>query len=195
MVRGRLPMLTGNQGKSRHNSSRRLFVWVEHFSLCRKKGYSGTAIFAQNEPTAVQEDFQPEDHVGEGRAITLDTGDFYLVNTYVPNAQGELARLPYRMEWDRDLRTYLQQLDKRKPVILCGDLNVAHNEIDIARPDANRRSPGFSDEEREGMNQLLDAGFIDTFAACTPMNRDTTHGGATGVAPVSETSDGDLTIL
>ena len=91
MVRGRLPMLTGNQGKSRHNSSRRLFVWVEHFSLCRKKGYSGTAIFAQNEPTAVQEDFQPEDHVGEGRAITLDTGDFYLVNTYVPNAQGELA--------------------------------------------------------------------------------------------------------
>ena len=143
------------------------FGWST-FHCAEKKGYSGTAIFAQNKPTAVQEDFQPEDHVGEGRAITLDTGDFYLVNTYVPNAQGELARLPYRMEWDRDLRTYLQQLDKRKPVILCGDLNVAHNEIDIARPDANRRSPGFSDEEREGMNQLLGAGFIDTFRCLHP---------------------------
>ncbi len=143
------------------------FGWST-FHCADKKGYSGTAIFARQEPAAAQEDFPPEAHVGEGRAITVDAGDFFLVNTYVPNAQGGLARLPYRMQWDRDLRAYLQQLDKRKPVILCGDLNVAHEEIDIARPDANRQSPGFSDEERQGMTELLGAGFVDTFRHLHP---------------------------
>ena len=143
------------------------FGW-KTFHSAIKKGYSGTAIFAQDEPIAVQEDFPPEAHIGEGRAITVETEDFFLVNTYVPNAQGALARLPYRMEWDRDLRAYLQLLDKRKPVILCGDLNVAHEEIDIARPDSNHFSPGFSDEERDGMSQLLSAGFTDTFRHLHP---------------------------
>ena len=143
------------------------FGW-KTFHSAEKKGYSGTAVFGQDEPIATQEDFHPEVHVGEGRTITVETKDFFLVNTYVPNAQGELARLPYRTEWDRDLRNYLQLLDQKKPVILCGDLNVAHKEIDIARPDANRKSPGFSDEERDGMTQLLDVGFIDTFRHLHP---------------------------
>jgi len=143
------------------------FGWKFYHSA-DKKGYSGTAVFAQEEPAAAQEDFPPETHTGEGRAITVDAGEFYLVNTYVPNAQGGLARLPYRMEWDRDLRTYLQQLDKRKPIILCGDLNVAHQEIDIARPDSNHKSPGFSDQERDGMTALLEAGFTDSFRHLHP---------------------------
>lgn len=143
------------------------FAW-KTFHSAEKKGYSGTAVFAQEEPLAAQEDFPPADHAGEGRAITIETQDFFLVNTYVPNAQGGLARLPYRMQWDQDLRAYLQVLDKRKPVILCGDLNVAHEEIDIARPSANRNSPGFSDEERSGMTHLLEAGFVDTFRHLHP---------------------------
>ena len=141
------------------------YDWNTHH-CADKKGYSGTAIYSDSEPIATYQDF-PE-HEGEGRTLTIETPHFFLVNTYVPNAQAELARLPYRLEWDKSLRQHLQELDQTKPIILCGDLNVAHQEIDIARPDANRRSPGFSDEERESLTQHLNIGLIDTFRHLHP---------------------------
>lgn len=128
-----------------------------------KKGYSGTAIFTKHKPLAVTYGIMHEQHEGEGRAITLEMEHFYLVNVYTPNAQSELARLDYRMQWEDDFRQYLLTLDQQKPVILCGDLNVAHQEIDLKNPKPNRGKAGFSDQEREKMTQLLDRGFIDTF--------------------------------
>jgi exodeoxyribonuclease III len=134
-----------------------------HFSAAVKKGYSGTAVFTRVAPLSVVEGIGLADHDQEGRTLTVEFADFYLVNVYVPNAQHELARLPYRQRWDGDFLQYLKTLEKQKPVITCGDLNVAHQEIDLARPKANVGNPGFSDEERAGFEALLKAGFIDTF--------------------------------
>ena len=133
-----------------------------------KKGYSGTAVFAKKEPLGVQYGLGMDEHDHEGRAITLEYEDFYLLNVYTPNAQRELARLDYRMQWEDALRNYIKQLDAKKPVIYCGDLNCAHNEIDLKNPKTNRRSAGFSDEERAKFTQLLDSGFTDTFRYLYP---------------------------
>jgi exodeoxyribonuclease-3 len=128
-----------------------------------KKGYSGTAIFTRHAPLAVSYGIGIDEHDQEGRVITAEFADFHLVNVYVPNAQNELARLPYRQRWDRDFLAHLRTLEKTKPVIVCGDLNVAHEPIDLARPKENVGNPGFSDEERDGFRACLTAGFIDTF--------------------------------
>ncbi len=133
-----------------------------------KPGYSGTAIFTKHKPDNVMMGLGIEEHDCEGRVITLEYPDFFLVNVYTVNAQDGLRRLPYRLEWDTAFRNHLNQLAKSKPVIFCGDLNVAHKEIDLARPESNRNSPGFSDEERASFSQLLDSGFIDTFRHLYP---------------------------
>ena len=133
-----------------------------------KKGYSGTAIFTRWEPLSVAYGMDMDKHDHEGRLITLEYPDFWLVNCYTPNAQGELARLDYRMEWEDDLRDYLMSLDRTKPVVYCGDLNVAHQEIDLKNPKTNRQNPGFSDEEREKMTRLLSSGFTDSFRYLYP---------------------------
>ena len=133
-----------------------------------KKGYSGTAIFTKHEPIAVSYGIGIPEHDTEGRAITLEYEDFFLLCVYTPNAQRELARLDYRMAWEDALRDYIKSLDEKKPVIYCGDLNVAHNEIDLKNPKSNRQSAGFSDEERAKFTELLDAGFTDTFRALYP---------------------------
>jgi exodeoxyribonuclease-3 len=128
-----------------------------------KKGYSGTAVFTRHQPVNVFYGIGIAAHDQEGRVITVEFADYYLVNVYVPNAQHELVRLPYRQSWDRDFLAYLQTLEKAKPVIVCGDLNVAHEEIDLARPKENVGNPGFTNEERDGFRAFLSAGFIDTF--------------------------------
>lgn len=128
-----------------------------------KKGYSGTAIFTRVKPLSVTYGLGIDLHDHEGRVITAEYDDFYLVTAYVPNSQDELRRLDYRMQWDRDLLAYLKRLEQRKPVVLCGDLNVAHREIDLKNPKSNRRNAGFTDEERAGFQSMLDAGFVDTF--------------------------------
>ena len=129
-----------------------------------KKGYSGTAVLTKEKPVSVSYDLGFEDrHNTEGRAITVEYPDYYLVCVYVPNAQDGLKRIDYRMEWEDDFRAYLKKLEETKPVIICGDLNVAHKEIDLKNPKTNRKNAGFTDEEREKMTTLLEAGFIDTF--------------------------------
>ena len=128
-----------------------------------KKGYSGTAIFTRIKPLNVTYGMGIEEHDHEGRVITMEFNDFYLVNEYVPNAKQDLSRLGYRMVWEDELRKYLKNLEKTKPVVLCGDLNVAHNEIDLKNASANRGNAGFTDEERQKFTELLDAGFIDTY--------------------------------
>jgi exodeoxyribonuclease-3 len=133
-----------------------------------RKGYSGTAVFTKLQPLSVTYGIGPEIHGTEGRAITLELERFFLVNVYVPNAQDGLTRLPYRMQWEDDLRAYLKALDEKKPVILCGDLNVAHNEIDLKNPKANRLNAGFSDEERGKLSELLSCGFVDAFRFLYP---------------------------
>jgi exodeoxyribonuclease-3 len=133
-----------------------------------KKGYSGTAIFTKDAPISLRMDFGEDEHRHEGRVITAEYQDFYLVCCYTPNSQDGLRRLPYRMEWEDAFRAYLCELDETKPVILCGDLNVAHEEIDLKNPKTNRKSAGFSDEEREKMTRLLDAGFTDTYRSLHP---------------------------
>ena len=135
----------------------------QYWNYAEKKGYSGTAIFTKHEPLSVSYGIGIEEHDKEGRVITLEYENFYLVTCYTPNSQNELARLPYRMQWEDDFRAYLQKLDESKPVILCGDLNVAHEEIDLKNPKTNRKNAGFSDEERAKMTELLGAGFTDTF--------------------------------
>ncbi len=142
--------------------------YVQYWNSAQKKGYSGTAVFAKNKPMNVQFGIGMEEHGAEGRAITLEYPAFYLVNVYTPNAQPELKRIGYRMRWEDDLRDYLCGLDAKKPVIYCGDLNVAHNEIDLKNPGPNRGQAGFSDEERGKMTQLLASGFTDTFRALYP---------------------------
>ena len=135
----------------------------QYWNYAEKKGYSGTAIFAKNEPLSVSYGIGIEEHDREGRVITLEYDNFYLVTCYTPNSQNELKRLPYRMQWEDDFREYLKTLDAKKPVVLCGDLNVAHNEIDLKNPKTNRKNAGFSDEERAKMTELLCSGFTDTF--------------------------------
>ncbi|MBE6953619.1 MAG: exodeoxyribonuclease III [Ruminococcaceae bacterium] len=133
-----------------------------------KKGYSGTAIFTRREPISVAYGLGIDEHDHEGRAITLEYDDFYLLNVYTPNAQRELARLSYRMTWEDALRAYIRALDAKKPVIYCGDLNVAHEEIDLKNPKTNHKSAGFSDEERGKFSELLASGFTDSFRALYP---------------------------
>ena len=133
-----------------------------------KKGYSGTAVFSKQKPISVKYGINKEEHDMEGRVILLEYKEFYLVNCYTPNSQRELTRLDYRMKWEDEFRTYLQELDKIKPVILCGDLNVAHKEIDLKNPKSNRHNAGFTDEERNKMTELLNAGFIDSFRYMYP---------------------------
>ena len=140
----------------------------QYWYSAKKKGYSGTAIFAKKEPLTVSYGLGIEEHDHEGRAITLEYEDFYLLCVYTPNAQRELARLPYRMEWEDALREYMKTLDSKKPVIYCGDLNVAHEEIDLKNPKTNHFSAGFSDEERGKFTELLQAGFKDTFRSLYP---------------------------
>ena len=139
-----------------------------YFNSADKKGYSGTAILTRTEPLSVTCDFGEDVHRHEGRIITAEYPDFYLVCCYTPNAQDGLRRLDYRMLWEDDLRAYLQSLDRVKPVVYCGDLNVAHEEIDLKNPRANRGNAGFSDEERAKMTELLAAGFTDTFRFLYP---------------------------
>ncbi len=137
--------------------------YFQYWNYAEKKGYSGTAVFTRKKPLSVALGIGIPGHDTEGRVITLEYEDFYLVTCYTPNSQDGLKRLPYRMQWEDDFRSYLKKLDTAKPVILCGDLNVAHREIDLKNPKTNRKNAGFSDEEREKMTQLLDAGFTDTF--------------------------------
>ena len=137
--------------------------YYQYWNYAKKKGYSGTAIFTKKEPINVTYGINIEEHDQEGRVITLEFEDFYMVTVYTPNSQNELKRLDYRMKWEDDFRSYLKKLDEIKPVIVCGDLNVAHKEIDLKNPKTNRKNAGFTDEERNKFTQLLDEGFIDTF--------------------------------
>jgi len=144
----------------------------QYWNYAEKKGYSGTAVFTKIKPISVKYGIGMEEHDQEGRVITLEYQDFYLVNAYIPNSQRELARLDYRMKWEDDFRNYLMELDNVKPIVYCGDLNVAHKEIDLKNPKANRRNAGFTDEEREKMTKLLDSGFIDSFSYFFPYKED-----------------------
>ena len=137
--------------------------YYQYWNYAEKKGYSGTAIFTKHEPLSVSYGIGIEEHDKEGRVITLEYNDFYMITCYTPNSQNELARLPYRMTWEDAFLAYLKDLDAKKPIILCGDLNVAHKEIDLKNPKTNRHNAGFTDEERGKMTTLLDAGFTDTF--------------------------------
>lgn len=141
-------------------------AYKEFFSNAEKKGYSGTAIFAKEEPQTVQINFGQ--HTDEGRAVILEYEGFYLVNVYVPNAQDKLKRIDYRMKWEDDFRNFVLELDQKKPVIICGDMNVAVEEIDLKNPKTNRGNAGFSDQERDKMRQLQAAGFVDTFRYLYP---------------------------
>ena len=140
----------------------------QYWNYAEKKGYSGTAIFAKQEPLSVRYGVGVEQLDNEGRMVTLEYPEFFLVTCYTPNAQRELARLDHRLVWDEAFRNYLVALDQEKPVIICGDLNVAHQEIDLKNPKSNRGSAGFSDEERESFTKLLEAGFTDTFRYLNP---------------------------
>ena len=137
--------------------------YTSYWNYAEKKGYSGTAIFTRHQPLSVTYGLDIEHHDKDGRVITLEMEDFYLVTVYTPNSQDGLKRLDYRMTWEDDFRNYLLELDKKKPVIVCGDLNVAHKEIDLKNPKTNRMNAGFTDQEREKFQLLLDSGFIDTF--------------------------------
>lgn len=135
----------------------------QYWNYAEKKGYSGTAIFTKTEPLSVAYGIGVEEHDHEGRVITLEYPDFYFITVYTPNSQNELTRLDYRMKWEEDFLSYLKKLEENKPVIFCGDLNVAHNEIDLKNPKSNRKNAGFTDEERGRFTALMQAGFIDTF--------------------------------
>ena len=140
----------------------------QYWNYAEKKGYSGTAVFTRRQPLSVTYGFGDDVHRHEGRVITAEFEDFYLVCCYTPNSKDQLARLDYRMAWEDDIRDYLLELDAKKPVVYCGDLNVAHQEIDLKNPKSNRMNPGFSDEERAKMTRLLSSGFVDTFRALYP---------------------------
>ena len=140
----------------------------QYWNYAEKKGYSGTAVFCRREPLSVRRGIGVEEHDHEGRVLTLEFDDFYLVCCYTPNSQDGLKRLDYRMRWEDDFRAYLKGLEASKPVVLCGDLNVAHEEIDIKNPKSNRMNAGFTDQERAKMTDLLAAGFVDTFRALHP---------------------------
>lgn len=142
--------------------------YTSYWNYAERKGYSGTAIFTRHQPLGVTYGLGIDEHDYEGRVITLEMENFYLVTVYTPNSQDGLKRLDYRMTWDDDFRAYLQRLDEKKPVLVCGDLNVAHKEIDLKNPKTNRMNAGFTDQEREKFQLLLDAGFIDTFRQFYP---------------------------
>ena len=142
--------------------------YYDYWNYAQKKGYSGTAIFTKQKPLSVNYGINIEEHDTEGRVITLEFEDFYFVTVYTPNSQQELKRLEYRMKWEDDFRNYLKKLDETKPVIMCGDLNVAHQEIDLKNPKTNRKNAGFTDEERSKFTELLESGFIDTYRYFNP---------------------------
>lgn len=142
--------------------------YYEYWCYAQKKGYSGTAVFSKTEPLSVTYGLGLENHDQEGRIITLEFPDFYFVTVYTPNSQDGLARLDYRMEWEEAFKAYLQTLDQKKPVIVCGDMNVAHQEIDLKNPKQNRNNAGFTDQERDKFSALLQAGFVDTFRYLYP---------------------------
>ena len=142
--------------------------YESYWNYADKKGYSGTAIYTKHKPLSVTYGIDIDEHDHEGRVITLEMDDFYLVTVYTPNSQDGLRRLDYRMKWEDDFQAYLHRLDEKKPVIVCGDMNVAHQEIDLKNPKTNRKNAGFTDEEREKMTQLLSNGFIDTFRTLYP---------------------------
>lgn len=144
----------------------------QYWNYAKKKGYSGTAVFTKIKPLSVVNGIGIEEHDNEGRVITLEYKNSFLVNVYTPNAQRGLERLDYRMKWEDDFRNYLVELDKKKPVVVCGDMNVAHKEIDLKNPASNRRNAGFTDEEREKFTRLLEAGFIDSFRFFYPDKKD-----------------------
>lgn len=137
--------------------------YYQYWNYAEKKGYSGTALFTKEEPVSVFYGMGQEEHDHEGRVIAAEFKDYYVVTCYTPNSQNELARLPYRMEWEDAFRGYLKKLEETKPVIFCGDFNVAHKEIDLKNPKTNRKNAGFTDEEREKFSRLLEAGFLDTY--------------------------------
>ncbi|HBZ03139.1 MAG TPA: exodeoxyribonuclease III [Lachnospiraceae bacterium] len=140
----------------------------QYWNYAKKKGYSGTAVFTKKEPKEVIYGMGIEEHDQEGRLITLDMGNYFFVCVYVPNSQNELKRLDYRMKWEDDFRVFLDDLKSKKPVIVCGDMNVAHKEIDLKNPSSNHKNPGFTDEEREKMTMLLESGFNDSFRVLYP---------------------------
>ncbi|MDZ4993156.1 exodeoxyribonuclease III [Clostridium perfringens] len=142
--------------------------YYQYWNYAEKKGYSGTAIFTKKEPLNVYYGINIEHHDKEGRVITLEFEDFYMITVYTPNSQSELARLDYRMQWEDDFRNYLLDLSSKKGVVVCGDLNVAHKEIDLKNPKTNRKNAGFTDEERDKFSTLLSSGFIDTFRYFNP---------------------------
>lgn len=137
--------------------------YEQYWNFAEKKGYSGTAIFTKKKPLSVFYGMGIEEHDKEGRLITLEFEDFYMITVYTPNSQNELARLDYRMQWEEDFRAYLKGLEEKKPVIVCGDMNVAHQEIDLKNPKTNHKNAGFTDEERGKFSTLLESGFVDTF--------------------------------
>ena len=137
--------------------------YFQYFNSAEKKGYSGTAIFTKKEPLSVTKGIGAKEHDHEGRVITLEYANYYIVTVYTPNSQRELTRLDYRMEWENAFLAYIKKLEESKPVVFCGDLNVAHKEIDLKNPSTNHKSAGFTDEERQKFTELLEAGFIDTF--------------------------------
>lgn len=140
----------------------------QYWNYAERKGYSGTAVFTKKKPLSFTYGIGIEEHDKEGRVITLEFDDFYMVTVYTPNSKDQLARLEYRMKWENDFRDYLKSLEKKKPVIMCGDLNVAHKEIDLKNPKTNRKNAGFTDEEREKFTELLKEGFIDTYRYFNP---------------------------
>lgn len=142
--------------------------YTSYWNSAEKKGYSGTAIFTKQKPISVTYGIGIEEHDKEGRVITLEFEKFYMINIYTPNSKRELERLEYRQIWEDEIRKYMLKLNENKPVIMCGDLNVAHNEIDLKNPKTNRHNAGFTDEERNKMTELLDAGFVDTFRVLYP---------------------------
>lgn len=142
--------------------------YIQFWCSAERKGYSGTAVFTKKEPLSVSYNLGIEEHDQEGRVITLEFENFYFICVYTPNSGSELKRLDYRMDWDDAFRAYVGELDEKKPVVVCGDLNVAHNEIDLKNPETNRRSAGFTDEEREKFTMLLDSGFSDSFRLLYP---------------------------
>ena len=149
-----------------------LLGYYQYWNYAEKKGYSGTAVFTKREPLSVSCGIGLDEHDHEGRVITLEYENFYIVTVYTPNSQNELARLDYRMIWEDDFHAYLKKLEKTKPVVVCGDMNVAHREIDLKNPKTNRKNAGFTDEERKKMTELLDDGFIDTFRYFYPDKTD-----------------------
>lgn len=169
--------------------------YYQYWNYAKKKGYSGTAVFTKKEPLSVAYGLGIDEHDQEGRVITLEFEEYYFVTVYTPNSQNELARLPYRMKWEDDFLDYLKRLEENKPVIFCGDLNVAHKEIDLKNPKTNRKNAGFTDEERGKFSNLLEAGFVDTFRYFYPDQEGIyTHGGLIDSVQGLRMRDGELII-